>query len=143
MLLLPKKFKYFKPFINKKLTNNWSNNDHRLKYSHLALISNQSGFISNRQIETVRLLLRRLLKKKGQIYYCIFPNYSITKKPNEVRLGRGKGNVKYWACFIKKNTILIELTSYNIKMLILALLAVKYKLGIKCFILNKHIRWIL
>jgi len=95
MLLLPKQSKYLKSFSNKKLTNNCSTQQHKLKYSHLSLISKQSGFISNRKIEAMRLFLRRYLKKKAQIYYCFYPSSPITKKPNEVRLGRGKGNVKF------------------------------------------------
>jgi large subunit ribosomal protein L16 len=66
-----------------------------LKFSKLGLIAKESGFIPNFQIEAIRLFLRRLLKKRAQIFFRIFPNQPITKKPNEVRLGRGKGNFKY------------------------------------------------
>ena len=46
-------------------------------------------------MESIRRFLRRTLKKKAQIFFRIFPNTPITKKPNDIRLGRGKGNLKY------------------------------------------------
>ena len=95
MLLFPKKPKYFKSFSNRKIVSNFSKKDNILKFSKLGLIAKESGFIPNFQIEAIRLFLRRLLKKRAQIFFRIFPNQPITKKPNEVRLGRGKGNFKY------------------------------------------------
>ena len=65
------------------------------KYGNIALVAKQSGKITNYQLEAIRRFLRRFLKKKAQIFFRIFPNTPITKKPNDVRLGRGKGNVKY------------------------------------------------
>jgi large subunit ribosomal protein L16 len=67
----------------------------------------------------------------------------VTKKPNEVRLGRGKGNFKYWSFFAKKGNIIIEISGYNKKIVTLALMSVKYKLGIKSYVYNKQFRWIL
>ena len=95
MLLFPKKPKFFKNFSNRKIVNNSKNKKNILKYSKISLIVKEATFIPNFQIETIRLFLRRYLKKRAQIFFRIFPNQPITKKPNEVRLGRGKGNFKY------------------------------------------------
>ena len=58
-------------------------------------VAKESGIITNFQLESIRRFLRRFLKKKAQLFFRIFPNISITKKPNEIRLGRGKGKLKY------------------------------------------------
>jgi large subunit ribosomal protein L16 len=94
MLLFPKKSKYLKSFSNKKFTK-CLNKANILKFSHISIISKENGFIPNFQIEAIRLQLRKMIKKRAQLFFRIFPNQPITKKPNEVRLGRGKGALKY------------------------------------------------
>ena len=59
------------------------------------LVAAESGKVTNFQLEALRRFLRRFLKKKAQIFFRVFPSVPITKKPNDVRLGRGKGNLKY------------------------------------------------
>ena len=100
-------------------------------------MSDQVGYISNHQIQAVRFFLRRFLKKRAQLFFRIFPNQPITKKPNQTRLGRGKGNLKYWSFYVKKNVILLEVSGFGINSIILALKAVKYKLAVKSCIFNK------
>ena len=95
MLLFPKKPKYLKSFSGKKIVNNCFKQGRIYRFSRLGIIVKKTGFIPSFQIEALRLFLRRLLKKRAQIIFRIFPNQVITKKPNEVRLGRGKGNLKY------------------------------------------------
>ena len=95
MLLFPKKPKFFKSFANKNLTNNSKKNRNILKFSRICLIAGQAGFIPNFQIEAIRTTLKLLVKKKAKIFFRLFPSQPITKKPNEVRLGRGKGNTAY------------------------------------------------
>jgi large subunit ribosomal protein L16 len=95
MLLTPKKPKFLKSFANKKITRNNYKEQNIFRFSKIGLIAKESGFVPNFQIEAVRLFLRRYLKKRAQLFFRIFPNQPITKKPNEVRLGRGKGNFKY------------------------------------------------
>ena len=95
MLLFPKKPKYFKSFSSNKIVNNNLKKYKTLRFSRIGLIAKEAGFIPNFQIEAIRLFLRRFLKKRAQLFFCIFPNQPITKKPNEIRLGRGKGNFKY------------------------------------------------
>jgi len=95
MLLFPKKPKFLKSFSNKKITSNSLKSNNLLRFSRLGLVTKEAGFVPNFQIEAIRLFLRRLLKKRAQIFFRVFPTQPITKKPNEVRLGRGKGNFKY------------------------------------------------
>jgi len=95
MLLYPQKLKYNKSFSNKKIKTSKLVKPLKTNFSHLSLISAKSGRISNFQLEALRKFLRRYLKKKAQIFFRVFPNTPITKKPNEVRLGRGKANLNY------------------------------------------------
>lgn len=95
MLLQPIKSKFTKSFTSKKITSNSKNKIKKLNQSKFALIASEAGYIPNYQMQAIRLFLRRTLKKRAQIFIKFFPNRPITKKPNEVRLGRGKGNTKY------------------------------------------------
>jgi large subunit ribosomal protein L16 len=140
MLLFPKKPKYLKSFASKKVVSSCFKQGRIYRFSRIGIVVKKAGFIPNFQIEALRLFLRRLLKKRAQIFFRIFPNQVITKKPNEVRLGRGKGNLKYWAFFAKKGTVVLEITGSNTRVLTSALVAVKYKLGVKSYVYNKQFR---
>ena len=143
MLLFPKKPKYLKSFSNRAITSNNKKLFNIARFSRVSLIANEAGFIPNFQIEALRLFLRRLLKKRAQLFFRIFPHQSITKKPNEVRLGRGKGNFKYWTHYVKKGKVILEISGRDVNVITLALAAVKYKIGVKSYIYNKQFRWIL
>jgi large subunit ribosomal protein L16 len=140
MLLFPKKPKYLKSFSNKKITKTNTKKQGILRFSCLALIANEAGFIPNFQIEASRLFFRRLLKKRAQLFFRFFPNQPVTVKPNEVRLGRGKGNLKYWTFYAKKGQVLLEVYGSNMKTLTNTLVAIRYKLTVKCYIYNKRFR---
>lgn len=95
MLLLPKNTKYSKSFSSKKVKKLNNNKKTIMRFSNNSLISYEAGIITNFQLESLRRYLRRLLKKKAQIFFRLVVTRPITKKPNEVRLGKGKGNAKY------------------------------------------------
>jgi large subunit ribosomal protein L16 len=93
--LYPKKPKYLKSFSHKNVSSIHVKNNNIFRFSCVALLAKKHCFIPNFQIEAVRLLLRKFLKKRSQLFFRVFPNVPITKKPNEIRLGRGKGNLKH------------------------------------------------
>ncbi len=66
-------------------------------------------FITARQIEACRITISRAMKREGNMWIRIFPDKPITKKPAEVRMGKGKGNPEYWAAVVKPGRILFEL----------------------------------
>ena len=140
MLLYPKNPRYTKAFSNRKIIKTDKIHNNKTKFAKLSIIAKEAGLISNYQIESIRLFLRRFLKKRAQLFFRIFPNQSITKKPNEIRLGRGKGNLKYWAFFVKKNTIMIEISGQNTKLINSAIHKIKNKLRIKTFLCNQQFR---
>ena len=69
----------------------------------------ESSFITSRQIEACRIAISRAMKREGNMWIRIFPDKPITKKPAEVRMGKGKGNPEYWAAVVKPGRILFEL----------------------------------
>ena len=64
--------------------------------------------VTARQIEAARRAMTRYIKRGGKVWIRIFPDVPITKKPNEVRMGKGKGSPEYWACRVKPGKILFE-----------------------------------
>jgi large subunit ribosomal protein L16 len=69
----------------------------------------QFGRITAKQIEAARKAIRRSLKRLGDLRIRIYPDRPVTKKPNEVRMGKGKGAIEYWACIVKPGRILFEI----------------------------------
>ena len=68
----------------------------------------ESGWITSRQIEACRISITRVVRKIGKMWIRIFPDKPITKKPAEVRMGKGKGAPEYWVAVIKPGTIMFE-----------------------------------
>ena len=67
-----------------------------------------SHWLTDRQIEAARQALTREMKREGNVWICIFPDKPITKKPAEVRMGKGKGNLEFWAAVVQPGRILFE-----------------------------------
>jgi large subunit ribosomal protein L16 len=97
MFLFPKKARFNKSFSGSRLTvKNFKNSVISLnKRANVCLIAKENGKITNFQIEAIRRFLRRFLKKRAQLFFQVFPNVPVTKKPNDIRQGRGKGPLKY------------------------------------------------
>jgi large subunit ribosomal protein L16 len=74
------------------------------------LKSMEESWITARQIEAARVALTRFMKREGQVWIRIFPDKPITKKPAEVRMGKGKGAPEYWVAIVKPGTIMFEVT---------------------------------
>lgn len=82
----------------------------KLKFGTHGIQALEKGRISARQIEAVRRTITNFLKRKGKLWIRIFPDFPITSKPSEVRMGKGKGNVSFWVCNVKPGRILYELS---------------------------------
>jgi len=82
---------------------------HRVVFGSFGLKSLEPHWITSRQIEAARIALTRYLKREGQVWIRIFPDKPITKKPAEVRMGKGKGAVEYWAAVVRPGRMLFEL----------------------------------
>ncbi len=105
-MLQPKKYKYRKQ--QKGRMKGMSMRGNRLAFGMYGIKSLDSAWITSRQIEAARVAATRYMKREGQLWIKIFPDKPITKKPLEVRMGKGKGNVEYWAAPVKPGRILFE-----------------------------------
>ena len=79
-----------------------------ISFGSFALKAMDSHWITDRQIEAARQALTRHMKREGNVWIRIFPDKPITNKPAEVRMGKGKGNLEYWAAVVKPGRILFE-----------------------------------
>lgn len=108
MLLQPKKRKFRKEqklaFKRKSLQTNYL-----LSFGSYGLKAKESGFIKASQIEAVRKVIIRRLRKIGRIWIRIFPHKPITEKSAKTRMGKGKGSVQYWVCPVRSGQILFEI----------------------------------
>ena len=107
MLLGPRAKKLKKAFIRRsRLTRQVI--EPNLTLGSVGLVALQQGRVTARQLEATRKVLRRSLRKEAKTWITVFPNMPLTKKPQEVRMGKGKGSVDYWCAPIKAGTILFE-----------------------------------
>ena len=79
-----------------------------ISFGTFALKSLDSVWLTNRQIESARQAMTRHMKREGNVWIRVFPDKPITKKPAEVRMGKGKGNPEYWAAVVQPGRILFE-----------------------------------
>ena len=80
----------------------------QLSFGSFGLKSLDEGWLTDRQIEAARIALTRHMKREGKVWINIFPDKPITRKPAEVRMGKGKGAPEYWVAVVKPGTILFE-----------------------------------
>jgi len=81
---------------------------HQLSSGTFGIKSLDTNFLTSRQIEAARIAATRYMKREGQLWIKIFPDKPITKKPLEVRMGKGKGAVEYWVAVVKPGRVLFE-----------------------------------
>ena len=107
MVLMPKRVKYRK--LQKGTRRGIATTGATLAFGEFGLKALDNGWLKNTQIEAVRVILARQLHKGGKLWIRVFPDKSITKKPAEVRMGKGKGDLDHWVAVIKRGRILFEL----------------------------------
>lgn len=105
-MLQPKRTKFRKQM--KGRMKGVSQRGHQLSNGTFGIKSLDSNFLTSRQIEAARIAATRYMKREGQLWIKIFPDKPITKKPLEVRMGKGKGAVEYWAAVVKPGRVLFE-----------------------------------
>ncbi|HSE60665.1 MAG TPA: 50S ribosomal protein L16 [Candidatus Saccharimonadales bacterium] len=106
-MLLPKKTKFRKVRIGKNVGN--ATAGHYIAFGDYALQSQGNERITSRQIESARQAMTRYIKRGGKIWIRIFPHTPVTKKPQDVKMGGGKGNPEYFAAKVKAGTVMFEM----------------------------------
>ena len=110
-MLQPKKTKFRKA--QKGRMKGFSQRGHRLSNGMFGIKSLDSKFITSRQIEAARIAATRYMKREGQLWIKIFPDKPITKKPLEVRMGKGKGAPEYFVAVVRSGRILFEVAGVS------------------------------
>ena len=106
MPLQPKRVKYRKSQRGRR--KGISSRGTKLSFGEYGLIATEAAWITSRQIEAVRVTIIRSLKHEGRLWIRIFPHKSVTKKPLETRMGKGKGEPADWVAVVRQGKILFE-----------------------------------
>lgn len=128
-MLQPKRTKYRK--VQKGRMKGVAQRGHTLSSGMFGIKSLDSSFLTSRQIEAARIAATRYMKREGQLWINIFPDKPITKKPLEVRMGKGKGAVEYWAAVVKPGRIMFEVGGVPLEVAKEALRLAAQKLPVK------------
>jgi large subunit ribosomal protein L16 len=128
-MLSPKKVKYRKK--QKGRMKGVSRRGSELNFGEFGLQATECGTISNKQIEAARIAMTRHVKRGGKIWIRIFPDKSFTKKPAEVRMGKGKGAPEGWVAVIRPGRVLYEMSGVSRDMAREALRLAAHKLSVK------------
>ena len=128
-MLSPKKVKYRKK--QKGRMRGLARRGSELNFGEFGLQATECGTISNKQIEAARIAMTRHVKRGGKMWIRIFPDKSFTKKPAEVRMGKGKGAPEGWVAVIRPGRILYEMSGVSREMAKEALRLAAHKLSVK------------
>ena len=128
-MLSPKKVKYRKS--QKGRMKGAAYRGCNLNFGEFGLQAIDCGKISSKQIEAARIAMTRHVKRGGKIWIRIFPDKPFTKKPAEVRMGKGKGSPEGWVAIIRPGRVLYEMTGVSREMAMEALRLAAHKLPVK------------
>lgn len=128
-MLQPKRTKYRK--VQKGRVKGLAQRGSTLAFGTFGLKALEPVWMTARQIEAARIAMTRAMKRQGQVWIRIFPDKPITKKPAEVRMGKGKGAPEYWASVVKPGRIIFEIDGVNLETAQRAMHLAAQKLPIK------------
>ena len=136
-MLSPKRVKYRKQ--QKGRMRGLANRGCNLNFGEYGLQAVECGTISNRQIEAARIAMTRHVKRGGKMWIRVFPDKPFTKKPAEVRMGKGKGAPEGWVAVIKPGKILYEMEGISRELAREALRLAAHKLSVKTRFVERSI----
>lgn len=113
-MLMPKRVKYRKQ--QKGRVRGIATAGNRLNFGDYGLQALQCGWLTSQQIESARVAINRYIRRSGKLWIRVFPDKPVTKKPQETRMGKGKGAPEFWVAPVKTGRILFELEGvpYNV-----------------------------
>ena len=135
-MLQPKKSKFRKQHKMKAKGN--ATRGSQIAFGSFALKSLEIGWITGRQLEAARVALTRFMKREGQSWIRVFPDKPITRKPAEVRMGKGKGAPEYWVAVVKPGTIMFEAEGISVATAKEALRLAAQKLPVNTKFIVRH-----
>lgn len=128
-MLTPAKTK-FRKMMKGRMRGNANAGD-KITFGEYGLKALECGYITNKQIEAVRVAVTRHMKKSGRLWIRIFPDKPLTKKPAETRMGKGKGNPEEWVAVVKPGRVMYEVDGISYETAKEAFRLASHKLPIK------------
>ncbi len=110
-MLMPKRVKYRK--LQKGRMGGVATRGSRIDFGEFGLQAMECGWLTSRQIEAARIAMTRHVKRGGKIWIRVFPHKSVTKKPAETRMGKGKGSPEGWVAVVKPGMMLYEMSGVS------------------------------
>lgn len=109
-----------------------------LAYGRYGLVSSQSERLSSRQIEAARQAMTRYVKRGGQIWIRVFPHIPVTRKPQDVKMGSGKGNPEFFVAKVKPGSVMFEMEGVTEEVAREAMRLASHKLPVRTFFVVKE-----
>jgi large subunit ribosomal protein L16 len=135
-MLAPKRIKFRKTFKGK--TTGVAVRGNSVDFGEWGIMSMEPGWITSRQIEAARVAMTREMKRGGKVWIRIFPDKPITKKPAEVRMGKGKGNPEGWVAVVRPGRVMFEIDGVAPELAKRALALAEAKLPVKTRIVRRE-----
>ena len=137
-MLMPKKVKFRKHQRGRRAGR--AKGGDFIAFGDYGLQALEAGWITARQIEAARIAIARGVKRGGKIWIRIFPDKSITKKPLETRMGKGKGAPTEWVAVVRPGRVMFELEGVEPELAKEAITKARFKFGIKTRFVSRHER---
>ncbi|WP_108126647.1 50S ribosomal protein L16 [Saccharospirillum mangrovi] len=136
-MLQPKRTKFRK--VQKGRNRGLAQRGSKVSFGEYALKATGRGRITARQIEAARRAMTRHIKRGGKIWIRVFPDKPISKKPLEVRMGKGKGNVEYWVAQIQPGKVLYEMEGVSEEIALEAFRLAAAKLPVATVVVKRQV----
>ena len=135
-MLMPKRYKYPKHFRGRM--RGMAKGGYTLLNGEFGLQALEPGWVTSRQIESMRRAMVRHMKRRGKNWIRIFPDKPVTAKPAETRMGKGKGSIDHWVAVVKPGRILFEVAEVPEDIAREALRLASHKIGIKTQVIARE-----
>jgi len=136
MPLMPKRVKYRKTQRGSRAGN--ATRTLKIDFGEFGLQTLERAWITNIQIEAARVAMTRNMKRKGKLWIRIFPDKSVTARPPETRMGKGKGNPEHWVAVVRPGNVLFELDGVSETVARESLRLAANKLPIRTRFISRH-----
>ena len=128
-MLMPKKTRYRKQQRGRMRGKSWTGQT--VSFGDFGLKALEPGWITNRQIESARVAITRFVRRTGRVWIRIFPDKPVTKKPQETRMGKGKGGPEGWVAVVRPGRVLFEMEGVSREQAMEAMRLASHKLPVK------------
>lgn len=128
-MLMPKKTRYRKQQRGRMRGKSWTGQT--VTFGDFGLKTLEPGWITNRQIESARVAITRFVRRTGRVWIRIFPDKPLTKKPQETRMGKGKGGPEGWVAVVRPGRVLFEMEGVSREQAVEAMRRASHKLPVR------------